>query len=88
MIYDYVSYEKRTGALALTQTVSGFAGFFTTLIVSPLVSNIQENGNTFLGLNIYAQQVVSVMATIFVGVLLLYLNMVVKKIKDKRNECI
>lgn len=55
LIYDYVDKEKRVGALALKSTIAGFAGFFTTLAVSPLVSYIQKNGNEFLGLNVYAQ---------------------------------
>lgn len=86
LIYDYVDKEKRIGALALKSTLAGFAGFFTTLIVSPLVEYVQSNGNTFLGLNVYAQQVVSAIAVVLLTVLILYLNLVVRKIKDKRNE--
>ncbi|MBQ8295366.1 MAG: MFS transporter, partial [Clostridia bacterium] len=82
LIYDYVDKEKRIGALALKSTLAGFAGFFTTLLVSPLVSYIQKNGNTFLGLNVYAQQVVSVIAVVLLTVLLIYLNTVVRRIKD------
>jgi MFS family permease len=84
LIYDYVEKEKRVGALALSSTFSGFAGFFTTLAVSPLVSYIQASGNTFLGLNVYAQQVVSVMAVILLIVLIVYLNTVVRKIKSNK----
>ena len=83
LIYDYVDKEKRVGALALSSTFSGFAGFFTTLAVSPLVSYIQKNGNTFLGLNVYAQQVVSAIAVILLIVLIVYLHLVVKKIAKK-----
>ena len=82
LIYDYVDKEKRIGALALKSTLAGFAGFFTTLAVSPLVSSIQENGNTFLGLNVYAQQVVSAIAVVLVVVLIIYLNTIVRKIKS------
>lgn len=85
LIYDYVDKEKRVGALALKSTLAGFAGFFTTLAVSPLVSYIQENGDTFLGLHVYAQQVVSVIAAVLLVGLLIYLNTVVRKIK-KDNE--
>ena len=84
LIYDYVDKEKRIGALALKSTLAGFAGFFTTIAVSPLVSYIQKNGNSFLGLNVYAQQVVSSLAAILLIVLILYLNLVVKKIKSNR----
>ena len=84
LIYDYVDKEKRIGALALKSTLAGFAGFFTTLIVSPLVSYIQKNGNSFLGFNIYAQQVVSAIAVILLTILIVYLNLVVRKIENKR----
>ena len=88
LIYDYVDKEKRTGALALKSTLVGFAGFFTTLIVSPLVSYIQNNNNMFLGLNIYAQQVVSAIAVLFLIVLIVYLNLVVKKLKEIKCFCV
>lgn len=81
LIYDYVDKEKRIGALALKSTIAGFAGFFTTLAVSPLVSHIQESGNMFLGMNVYAQQVVSAIAAILLVVLIVYLNLVVRKIR-------
>jgi hypothetical protein len=79
-----VDKEKRIGALALKSTLAGVAGFFTTIAVSPLVSYIQKNGNSFLGLNVYAQQVVSSLAAILLIVLILYLNLAVKKIKSNR----
>lgn len=86
LIYDYVGKEKRIGALALNNTFGGFAGFFTTLAISPLVTYIQVNGNKFLGLDVYAQQVVSVIAVIMLAVVLLYINLVVKKIKKVETK--
>jgi MFS family permease len=83
LIYDYVDKEKRIGALALNSTLAGFAGFFTTLAVTPLVSHIQSNENTFLGLHVYAQQVVSVISVILLIGLIIYLNTVVGKLKRK-----
>lgn len=86
LIYDYVDKEKRVGALAISSTLAGFAGFFTTLLVSPLVTYIQENGNMFLGIPLYAQQLVSLITVLLMVVLLLYLNLVVKKIKNVRAD--
>ena len=80
LIYDYVEKEKRTGALAISSTLSGFAGFFTTLLISPLVSYIQHKGNKFLEIELYAQQLVSLIAVLLIVGLLIYLNLVVKKI--------
>ena len=82
LIYDYTPTERRTGALAIKNTVAGFVGFFTTLAIKPLVDHIQRSGNSFLFLkNVYAQQVLSFIAMIMTIVLVIYLNLVVKKIK-------
>ena len=82
LIYDYVDKPKRIGALALKSTISGFAGFFTTLLVSLLVEHIQKNDNIFLGISVYAQQIVSLIGCIVVVILLLYINLVLKKKKS------
>ncbi len=65
LVYDYVSVEKRADGLAVTQTFAGLIGFFTTLAVSKLVEYIQQSGNMFMGLNMYAQQAASVISVIF-----------------------
>lgn len=85
LIYDYVDKEKRIGALAISGTLSGFAGFFTTLVASPLISYIQKNGNQFLGLDVYAQQVVSAISVVLILILIAYLNLVVRKIGRKED---
>ena len=84
LIYDYVDKEKRMCALALNGTCGGFAGFFTTLAVSPLVSFIQNNGNQIFGVQVYAQQVVSAISFVLVLGVIFYLNFVVAKLKNKR----
>ncbi len=84
LIYDYVEKSKRTSALALKSAIAGFAGFFATLIVSALVDNIQASGNVFLGLNVYAQQVVSGIAAIATLIAYIYVNTVIKKIKHDK----
>ena len=86
LIYDSVEAEKRTGALALNGTLSGFAGFFTTLLVSPLVSYIQGNGNVLFGISVYAQQIVCVIWGILLMAVMLYLHVVIKRIKKQENK--
>ena len=83
LIYDYVDVEKRTSALALKSAIAGIIGFLTTFVVSMLVNYIQGNGNVFLGLNVYAQQITSAIAAIATGVCIVYVNVVVKKIKKQ-----
>ena len=62
VVFDYVDAPKRADALAVTQVVAGICGFATTLLASPLVTYIQENGNKFMGIHLYAQQVLSLLS--------------------------
>ncbi len=72
LVFDLVKTDMRSNALALSQAVSGFVGFLTTVVVSRLVSYIQENGNMLFGLSVYAQQVVSAIAVLFTVLAVLY----------------
>ena len=81
MIYDYVSVEKRADSLAVCQASSGLAGFLTTLVFSMFVAFIQGNGNKLWGMEVYAQQAVSVVA----GVMILAAYFYVRKVIVKHN---
>lgn len=81
LIFEYASLETRVGVLAIKGTACGILSFAVTLAMSFLVSHIQENGNTFLGINAYAQQVASAIAFLATVVLLIYVNTVAKTAK-------
>jgi MFS family permease len=83
LIYEYYGGENKTGALAFSHAVSGMCGFLATLAASSLVDKIQKDGNVFLGMNLYAQQVVSFIAAAIVILIIVYLNTVVKKLKKE-----
>lgn len=83
LIYDYVEPKQRTQALALSQTFAGFSGFLITLVLSPLVVAIQKNGNSILGVSVYAQQVLSAFSFLITIILLIYMRTVVRKIERK-----
>ncbi len=84
LCYDYVSPEKRVHALAVTQALAGLAGFFSTLATSLLVGKIQENGNFFLGMSLYAQQAVSALAFVLTIAVIVYVSVtLIKKSKSK-----
>jgi Na+/melibiose symporter-like transporter len=86
LAYDYVEDNQKTGAVALVNTFSGFAGFFTTLALSPLVAYIQNNGNKLFGINMQAQQLLALVSLIFTIVILIYLFTVISKIPSKRER--
>lgn len=82
LIYDHVSKDKVTGALGLRGTLTGLTGFLSTTVVSLLVAYIQDNGNKFLGFNVYAQQVCACITVLILGVLLILINVAFKKKKQ------
>lgn len=85
LVYDFVPKENRTGALAVKNTLVGFAGFFTTLVASLLVEYIQGNENKFLFFeSVYAQQVLSAFSVVMITICIVYLNLVVKRAKPER----
>jgi MFS family permease len=86
IILDVVPHELRSDALAIKNTAYGFAGFFTTLALSPLVAYIQNNGNKLFGINMQAQQLLALVSLIFTIVILIYLFTVISKIPSKRER--
>ncbi|MBO7171272.1 MAG: MFS transporter [Clostridia bacterium] len=86
LVYDYVPGRMRTASLAFQSILNGLVGFLTTLIASRLVAYIQKSGNRFLGLSAYSQQVLSALALLFCLLTILYLCLVVRRIKRTRSE--
>ena len=72
LIFDYVPAQKRSDSLAITQALAGLTGFLTTLLASPLITYIQNNGNKIFGIPLYAQQFVTVIALIFTVMAIIY----------------
>ncbi len=81
LVFDYAPHDLRSEALALQRTVYGLGGFFAAVAVSPLIAHIQGNGNRFLGLSVYAQQVTSALALLLTAgvALFLYFGMIRNK---------
>ena len=86
MIYDYIGQEKRVAALALKNTLAGFAGFFATALASLLVEKIQADGNIFLGMNVYAQQVMSAIGCLLTLGVLLYVCLAFRQKKNPTGK--
>jgi MFS family permease len=84
LVFDYVPHESRADSLAICQAIAGLVGFLTTLAMSPLVSWIQGNGNRFLGIPIYAQQVISLISALVLLGAVLFVRFVILK-KQKTN---
>lgn len=81
LIFDYVPAERRSDVLAVKLAVGGTVAFLATLVTTPLVNYIQQNGNSLFGIHAYAQQVVSAISAIVSLGLIVYVNKVVLKMK-------
>lgn len=79
IIYSYIEKPFIVHALAIKNSISGIAGFAASLFAGRLLSYIQNNGNMFLGIHIYAQQVMSALSLIFVIATILFTHFVVCK---------
>ncbi len=86
LVFDMVTPSMRSNGLALSQSVSGVAGFVMTLVMSGLVAGIQENGNRLFGLSVYAQQVTSAIACGFTMLAVVYVVVVFRKGKKSNGK--
>ncbi|MBQ7387063.1 MAG: MFS transporter [Clostridia bacterium] len=88
LIYEYAPLELRTGALAINGTLYGFASFFATLVATPLVDylqGVQRSGGTFLGMHVYAQQVVFAIGCILMLLTFVYICTVGRSAKNRHE---
>ncbi len=74
LVYDYVDYDKRMSALALSKSIAGICGFMVTIILAPVLSAIQKGGNQIFGMTIYGQQLFAGLSFVIVIGLITYLN--------------
>ena len=85
LVFDYTAPEQRSDSLAICQAVSGVVGFLTTLAASPLITRIQENGNRVLGIPLYAQQLVSIIALIICGIAIYYIYKALPRLSKEED---
>ncbi len=81
LVFDYVVPEKRADSMAISQAMSGLVGFLSTLCFSALISVVQQNGNQFLGIPVYAQQITSLIAGVLAVSAMFYVHFVLMKTK-------
>ena len=72
LIFDYIPAGERRYALAFRAALSGLVGFLSTCAMSPVVTMIQNSGNTLFGMKIYAAQFVSFVALLLTAGLIVY----------------
>lgn len=79
LIFDYAPKDSREDSLAVCQSLSGIAGFLTTLILSFVISFIQGNGNKIFGITVYAQPILAIVSTLLSVCAVFYVRKVLIK---------
>ena len=74
LIFDYAPEESRADSLAVCQALSGIVGFLTTLILSPVISIVQSNGNKIFGITAYAQPILAIISTLLSVIAVFYVR--------------
>ena len=77
MIYDRLPAQSRTDCLAFCQAFAGLAGFLATIVTSPVITVMQQNGNRLFNFPLYAQQLLSFCAFVVLVLLILYVRFII-----------
>ena len=79
--YSYVDSKYFVEASAIKNSIGGICGFAASALASRLLSYIQSNGNTFLGIKVYGQQVLSLISFIIIVAIVIFTKTVIEKQK-------
>lgn len=81
IVYSYVDRKYFVQASAIKYSVSGLCGFLASMLASRILNAVQANGNTFLGISLYGQQLLSAISFVLVIVCILFVKTVLEKQK-------
>ena len=81
IIYSYVDSKYFVYALAIKNSIGGLFGFAASLIGGRILGIIQANGNVFMGMNVFGQQVLSGISFVLTLIAVLYIHFVIGKQK-------
>ena len=77
--YSYVKSEYIVQAMAISKSISGILGFGAALAGSRILQAIQNAGNTFMGVAVYGQQILSAISMCIILMAVLFSACVMEK---------
>ena len=81
--YSYVPIDYVSQALAFKNSLGGICGFGSAVLAGKLLDIIQQNGNTFFGIKLYGQQVLSGISFLLTAITIIFIHFIVAKQKVK-----
>ncbi|MBQ9760323.1 MAG: MFS transporter [Clostridia bacterium] len=85
IVYSYVPAEYFVQASAIKNSIGGICGFLASIAAGTLLDYIQSQGNTFLGIHVYAQQVLSLISVILIVAAIVFTKLVMDKQKEMKQ---
>ena len=79
--YSYVKAEHFVAAMAIKNSIGGLFGFGASLVGSRILAYVQANGNTFMGIPMYGQQLLSAISFIIILISIAFIHFVIEKQK-------
>ena len=81
MTYSYVDSEYIAEAMALQNCISGVCAFLCSVVAGKILDAIQAAGNTFFGIPVFGQQILSLISLLLCVVCIIFMRMTIMKEK-------
>ncbi len=81
ILYNYVDNNYISEALAIKNCIAGLSGFVAAVIAGNLLNYVQSNSNTFFGIQMFGQQLLSAVSFVITVFVLIYVKFVLSKNK-------
>ena len=79
--FDLVETKYFVQASSVKAALSGVCGFGASLVGAAILSGVQTNGNSFMGIDMRGQQLLSAISAVIMIVLVLFVLLVLRKQK-------
>lgn len=86
ILYSYVDNAYFAQALAIKNCIAGLCGFGAAIIAGRLLSYVQAQGNSFFGIPVFGQQVLSAVSLVLTVVVFVFVRFVVAKQKQTGSK--
>ncbi len=86
ILYSYVDNAYFAQALAIKNCIAGLCGFGAAIVAGRLLSYVQAQGNSFFGIPVFGQQVLSAVSLVLTVVVFVFVRFVVAKQKQTGSK--
>lgn len=79
IIYSYVDSSYIAQAMAVKNCIGGILGFAASVVGGKILNAVASGGNSIFGMNVYGQQLLSLISFVFIAAAVIYCKTVLEK---------